>query len=381
MPDKGNVRPRSAAAPLRRELPLTAVTTTPPLNLSHVFADRPLAAGPQPMRFSVHGHAVEIRCDDPALAAVAAAVRQQFAPFTVADFPPGFAPVTGTVEPFDAAIVQRHLSTAAVRFGTTAGPMAEIFHDPTDAERFWLIDDRWGIAELNLLRGRWRAWVLPRPAADATAVAESAVMWPVAQLMRGKGLHLLPAVSVARDGWAALIVAPFGIEPELSVLLDAGYAVIGQRWTAVREEDGRVALLHLPGWVERQWAPRLRYLGTDDAAGTGGRVDLTAGRPLAFLNHAFCSVVLVAEPGRRAAAHLRDLPTAAASNMLRRSWPLVDLQPDRKAVQLSRHLPRRCRCAELQLSREPIDLLRLLDGVRPRQAAPAARQYPVLSAA
>ncbi len=355
-----------------------------PLNLSHLFADRPPAAVPGPMRFSVHGLALEIRCDDPSLAGLAEAVRRQFEPFAVADFPPGFAPVTGTVEPFDAAGVQRHLSTAAVRFGTTAGPTAELFHDPTDGERFWLIDDRWGIAELNLLRGRWRAWVLPRPSIDATAVAESAVLWPVAQLLRGKGLHLLPAVSVARDGWAALVVAPFGIEPELSVLIDAGYGVIGQRWTAVREEDGRVALLHMPGWVERQCAPRLRHL-TPEAHDTAGRYDLTDSRPLSRLNHAFCSAVLVAEPGRRPAAHLRDLPTAAAANMLRRSWPLVDLQPERKAVQLSRRLPRLSRCAELQLSREPIDLLRLLDGVRPRSVVtvPLAmdRRFPILSAA
>ena len=330
------------------------------------------AAGP--MRFAVHGLAAEVRCDDASLAAVAAAVGRQFSPFATVDFPPGFAAVTGTIEPFDAAIVQRHLSTAAVRFGASAGPTAELYHEPPEhggaGERFWLVDDRWGIAELNLVRGRWRAWVLPRPAVDPTAVAESAVTWPIAQLLRTKGLHLLPAVSVARDGWAALIIAPFGIEPELSVLVDAGYAVVGQRWTAVREEDGRVALLHVPGWVERAVAPRLRYLGvdgTDDGTPHGNRVDLTADLPLASQNHAFCSTVLIAEPGRRPAAHLRDLPTAAAANMLRRAWPLVDLQPERKAVQLSRMLPRACRCAELQLSREPTDLLRLLDGVRPRR--------------
>ena len=355
--------------------------TVAPSSLSSVFADRPWVP---PMRFAVHGLAVEVRCDDPALAGVAEAVRRQFGPFAAADFPPGFSAVSGTVEPFDGATIQRHLSTAAVRFPVTAGPTAEIYHDPADAERFWLVDDRWGIAELNVLRGRWRAWVLPRPTIDETAVAEAAVLWPVAQLMRGKGLHLIPAVSVARDGWAALIVSPFGIEPELGALLEAGYAVIGQRWTAVRQEEGRVALLHVPGWVERQVAPRLRYLGMDAAAGeVGGRVDLTAGRGSSAVNHAFCSVVLIAEPGRRPGAHLRDLPTAAAANVLRRAWPLVDLQPDRKAVQLSRQLPRLCRCAELQLGREPTDLLRLLDGVRPRQAAtPAAvRQYPAMSAA
>ena len=74
-------------------------------------------------------------------------------------------------QPFDGAQVQRHLSTAAVRFPCSAGPTADLFYDPVDAERFWLVDDRWGIAELNLLRGRWRAWVLPRPGVDATTVA------------------------------------------------------------------------------------------------------------------------------------------------------------------------------------------------------------------
>ena len=354
------------------------MTDRPPLSSPSIAA---AAAGP--MRFAVHGLAAEVRCDAPELSLVAAAIAKQFAPFATVDFPPGFAAVTGTVEPFDAAVVQRHLSTAAVRFtGASAGPTAELFHDPSDGERFWLIDDRWGIAELNLVRGRWRAWVLPRPSVDATTVAESAVLWPVAQLLRTKGLHLLPAVSVARDGWAALVVAPFGIEPELSVLVDAGYAIVGQRWTAVREEDGRIALLHLPGWVERAVAPRLRYLGVDAAGdAAGNRVDLTAGNPLAQQHHAFCSVVLIAEPGRRPAAHLRDLPTAAAANMLRRAWPLVDLQPERKAVQLSRQLPRRCRCAELQLSREPTDLLRLLDGVRPRQRVVAEPGLSVRSPA
>ena len=353
------------------------MTIRPPLTSSTLSAD-----GAAPLRFAIHGLAAEVRCDDPALAAVAIAVRRQFAPFATGDFPPGFAAVTGTVEPFDAAVVQRHLSTSAVRFHTPAGPTAELFHDPADPERFWLVDDRWGMAELNLLRGRWRAWVLPRPTVDATTVAEAAVTWPVAQLLRGKGLHLLPAVSVARDGWAALIVSPFAIEPELSVLVDAGYAVVGQRWTAVREEDGRLALLHVPGWVERAVAPRLRYLGVDaPTGGDGDRIDLTAGNPLTVQHHAFCSVVLIAEPGRRPAAHLRDLPTAAAANMLRRAWPLVDLQPDRKAVQLSRHLPRRCRCAELQLSREPTDLLRLLDGVRPRGTGRVGRALPHLAVA
>src|SRR5687767_15245632 len=34
--------------------------------------------------------------------------------------------------------------------------------------------------------------------------------------------------------------------------------LVGQRWTAVREEDGKIDLLHLPGRVQRVVTPRLR---------------------------------------------------------------------------------------------------------------------------
>jgi hypothetical protein len=288
-----------------------------------------------------------------------------FSPFEVASWPDGFMPVTGTIEPFDAATVQRHVSPNAVRFpGTT--DMIELYQD---GERFWLVDERWGMAELNLLKGRWRSWLLPQPSTDTALLVETAVIWPLAQLLRGKGLHLLPAVSVARDGWGALIFSPFGIEPELSALARNGYQIIGQRWTAVREEDGRIAMLHIPGWVERQTAPRLRYLGIEPPT---GRLDLTSEIEGTFQNHAFCNLTLITEPGRRPNAHLKELSHAAAINVLRRSWPLVDLHPHRKLAQLPPRLAQASRCAELQLSRDPQDLLRLLEGFRPRPGATAA---------
>jgi hypothetical protein len=318
-------------------------------------------------RFAIHGLALELRCDLPG---VLSEIHTLFHPFEVASWPDGFVPVVGTVEPFDAACVQRHVSPSARRF-ESIHQAVELYQD---GDRFWLIDERWGMSEINLLKGQWRSWLLPHPTADATVCAETAVVWPLAQLLRAKGLHLLPAVSVARDGWGALILSSFGIEPELSALARNGYQIIGQRWTAVREEDGRVAMLHIPGWVERQTAPRLRYQGIEPAI---GRLDLNTEFSTSFQHHAFCDVALITEPGRRPQAHLRELGHSAAINVLKRAWPLVDLRPQHRAGQLPPRLAQSCLCAELQLSRDPQDLLRLLEGIRPpRPSSPMVSLHP-----
>jgi len=327
-----------------------------------------LSETPQTVRrYAIHGLAMELRCDLPA---VLGEIEAMFKPFEVTAWPEGFIPVTGTVELFDAATVQKHVSPAAKRF-SALNHSVELYQDN---ERFWLIDERWGMTELNLLKQSWRSWLLPMPTADATVCAETAVVWPLAQLLRAKGLHLLPAVSVSREGWGALIFSSFGIEPELSALARNGYQIIGQRWTAVREEDGRLAMLHIPGWVERQTAPRLRYLGTEPML---GRLDLTREFAGAFQNYAFCNVALITEPGRRPQAHLRDLSHSAAINVLKKSWPMVDLHPQRRAGQLAPKLALHCRCAELQLSRDPQDLLRLLEGIRPRPTTSNASPHPL----
>jgi hypothetical protein len=317
-------------------------------------------------RFAIHGLALELRCDLPG---IMVEVEAMLGLFEVGSWPEGFTPIVGTVELFDADTVARNVSSAAVRFPSSHHSV-ELYKD---CERFWLIDERWGMAELNLLRGTWRSWVFEHPTADATVCAEDAVIWPLAQLLRDKGLHLLPAISVARGGWGAMIFSSFGIEPELSALARNGYQIIGQRWTAVREEDGQVAMLHIPGWVERQSAPRLRYLGAEAQV---GRLDLTREFAGAFQHHAFCNVALITEPGRRPLAHLRDLSHSAAINVLKRSWPLVDLHPQRRAGQLPPKLALHCRCAELQLSRDPQDLLRLLEGIRPGPSKAKAAELP-----
>jgi hypothetical protein len=318
---------------------------------------------------------------DCAVPTVSAQARRLLEPFAVSGWPDTFGATVGTIRHYDQNEVLRHLSPGARRVAQAGSPTAEMMELYEDGERFWVVDERWGMAEVNLLKGQWRSWLLPRPQLDAVRCCELAVLWPVAQLLRAKGLYLLPAVSAVRDGWSVLILSPFGMEPELTALIRAGYRIIGQRWTAVREEDGRLALLHVPGQVERPVGPRLRSTlapapaggdarGPDDA----GWVDLTAEYPGSWQNHAFCDAVLVIEPGRRPAAQTREAadPSAALS-ALRTAWPMVELMPQRRYGQLALKLAQNCRCCEVQLSRNPKDLLTLLNALRYAPAGGAGK--------
>jgi len=306
-------------------------------------------------RFAVHGYALELHCGVDALRPH---IARFLSPFTVPDWPEGFYPIYGSIQPFDAAAVQRSISSSAVPLAA-ADELIELYQD---GDRFWVVDDHWGMAELNLVKRQWRSWLLPRPSVDALRCVEMSVLWPLAQLLRCKGLHLIPAVSIARQGWGCLILCPFGIEPELSLLMRNGYRIIGQRWTILREEDGRIAMLNMPGVVDYMAVPS-RALGRQ-ADRSNDLLDLTLEFPGSSLNHAFCDSVIIVEPGRRTRAKLRPLSGTATMLRLRRSWPIVDLQPTRQANQLPPKLARLCQCAELQLCRDPSELLPLLDKLR-----------------
>ena len=54
------------------------------------------------------------------------------------------------------------------------------------------------------------------------------------------------------------------------------FRVIGQSWTALREENGRIELLHLPGQVQRPQAPRL---GASFADRTAMWIDTVSEQP------------------------------------------------------------------------------------------------------
>jgi len=236
-------------------------------------------------------------------------------PFLVSGWPEGFVPTEGTIKAFDAAEVNRRLSSTAIPLQNTAGRL-EVY---AERERYWLIDDRWGMAEINLLKNHWRAWILPSPSIDPVAVAEMAAMWPMAQLLRSKGLYLLPAIAVARDHWGLMLISPFGIQAELKSLVRAGFKVIGQQWTALREEEGRIAMLHVPGRIERGGSRRIRSL-TSLAAGPSEWTDLAAEIPGITQFHSFCDAVIFVENGRRPEAWVRPIASGSAQAAARRHW-------------------------------------------------------------
>ena len=302
----------------------------------------------------MHGLAVELVCD---VSWMNEQVRHWLSPFEAEQLPDGIACTTGQVRSYDPAEVMRHLSPSAVPVATP-GQLLELYQE---GERFWLVDDRWGLCEINVLKSSWRSWVLPRPTLDPVRVAEMAVLWPMAQLLRPKGLFLLPAVAAARGGFGVLMLSPFNMEGELRALIHAGYNIVGQRWVAVREEGGRIELLQMPGEIERESSPRLR----DGNLGPASRwVDLTSEHCGVVQAHAYCNAVLVIEPGRRPAAHVTEVAAQRATDAIRRAWPITELHPFRKHGQLPLKLSQMCRSWQGQLSRRPEDLLVLLDSIR-----------------
>ena len=345
----------------------TSFTNDPTATPSSASSAAPASAS-APRRFAVHGPAVEI---DSAVPAVSAEIDRVLGPFAVAGWPDGFTSVSGTVRAYDTAQVVRHVSPAARPLPAQRSlDLAELYEE---GERFWLVDERWGMVEVNFLKGSWRSWVLPRPQLDPVRCAEMAVMWPMAQLLRVRGLYLLPAVSAVRNGFAFLLLCPFGPEPELTALARAGYRIIGQRWTAVREEDGRLALMHLPGRVERglgapvspRVPPHVTFGPAVGQSGPEGRwVDVNGQFPGSAQHHAFCDAVLVADAARRPHAQFRLLEAADALHLLRQAWPIVELHPHRRHSALPARLSQQCRCAEVQLSRNSAELLQLLEDVR-----------------
>jgi len=306
-------------------------------------------------RLVVHGLAVELTCGVDALLPQLLCT---FESFLTPTFPDGFVPMVGQIRPYDAAEVSRSLSPSAVPL-QQGDQLMEIYEE---GEHFWILDDRWGMTQLNLLRGQFRSWILPHPTVDSVRCLDNALFWPLAQLMRGRGLHLIPGISVARGDWGALILTPYGIEPELRVLLEAGYQLLGQRWTAIREEAGKISLLHIPGQVECAHEPRLRIVGS---IAPERWVNLDGAYPDSIRHHAYCQNILVVVPGRRPRARLQELNPILAGATLKRDWPIAELHPHRRGGQLAGRLANHCRVAEVHLSRRADDFIVLMDSIRP----------------
>ena len=308
------------------------------------------------VRLNVHGLAVELRCTLPGVRQMAADL---FAPLIDHEWPDGFQMIDGSIETYDADAVARAISPHADRVAVF-GDSAELWRD---GERCWLLDDAWGLCEINLLKRSWRSWVLPASELDPVRIIEQAILWPMSQVLIAKGLSLVPAASVVHRGRGVLVLSPFSLEPELSCLIESGHGLIGQRWTAVREEAGRPLLLQMPGRVERSPIPQLRQKARSLIAIeplTNEWADLSA-IPNASCRYAWCDLVLLVEPGRRAAARIAPLTGASATAAVRRAWPMPDVSQVNRQGQLAARLAQRASVFQVELSRDPRALLRLLE--------------------
>ncbi|HMB96227.1 MAG TPA: hypothetical protein VKK61_09335 [Tepidisphaeraceae bacterium] len=280
------------------------------------------------------------------------AITRELKNFAVETISTRAAPIHGMIHPFNQREVLRHLSPTATRLNS-GDDLIELYqHD----ERFWLIDDHWGICEINLLKSRWRSWILPDARADATEIFERSMLWPIVQLLRPRGLSIIPAAAVTRDNWGVLILSSFNIEPELSMLVHAGFRVVGQRFAAIRDHAGHVEMLHMPGHVERM------VRSTNGAATQ--RVDLTAELCGSGCEQAVCNAVMVVAPGRRPLSHLNRISPSNATGALRNAWPIVELHPQKRHGELPLRMAKRCRVFDVQLSRNPKDLLSLMEAAR-----------------
>src|SRR6185437_2710408 len=110
-------------------------------------------------RFSLHGTAVGI---DSHVDALGPQLEHTFREFRVTTWKDAAVPITGTIWPYEQTHVLRHMSPTARRVASNSDLM-ELYEED---ERFWLVDDRWGITEINLLKGTWRSWILPNPQLD-----------------------------------------------------------------------------------------------------------------------------------------------------------------------------------------------------------------------
>ena len=237
-------------------------------------------------KFGFHGPAVEIDCNLPSLLP---AIDALLAGLPDARMPATANPLRGTLGAYHHDDIVRHLGPSARHLGHTPQDM-DLYGD---GDRRWLIDERWGMCEIDVPRNQWQSWILPSPKIDAHRLAELSALAPLGMLLGQGGLHLLQAVSVVRDGFATLVVCPFGIEPEQRAMIAGGYKIIGPRWTALREEDGRVAMLSVPGPIER-FAPTSLRIGGEQASW----IDLGREISNSTQSHAFCDAIVFLDSGR-----------------------------------------------------------------------------------
>ena len=134
------------------------------------------------------------------------------------------------------------------------------------------------MSEINVLKGQWKSWILPKPRIDAVRLMDMAVLRPLAMLLKNRGIHLIPAAAVAHDSFAALVISPFGLErnyryslpPAIGSSASAGprFAKMTGVWPcsacpascSKAREQHRAARMDRPDLVQSPVRPALRDL-------------------------------------------------------------------------------------------------------------------------
>ncbi len=290
-------------------------------------------------RFRVHGVPVDLTCS---VGAMTPHVERVMGPFAVPNLTLGSVP-RGTIRPYVLDEVIPTLSESARPVASSA--IGSLYRD---GRRYWLVRrdvrHRRGplrpelLAELGPGRGGRRPDAAHR---ESSALADGAAS-------AAHGVHLIPAASVACGDAGILLLSRYSIERELSYLAASGGRIIGQRWTALRVEDGRVRLLHFPGMVQRSRQPR-RYTASASAFHPFQWADLHEEHPASRQDEARCAGVLIVEASGRDSVTIRELPPEVAPGRLRRVWPLASLEAGSKATSIASVLGntarwRRCSC-------------------------------------
>jgi hypothetical protein len=314
------------------------------------------------LRLNVHGQAVDVRCSLPGLRQV---LLDLLRGLIVHDLPDGFQPIDARIDPYDDNTVARMVSSKARRIGTGDG-LAELWGD---GERFWMLDERWGICEINLLRRSWRACLLTRALNEPIRTIDHVLFWPLSQLLIRHDLLIVPGASVTHRGRGVLLLAPFDLEPELHVFARSGQSVVSQRWSAARFDEARPLLLQLPGRVERAAAPRRGLAHGAMGCSWYDLASLFGTRP-----YAWCDAVVIVEPARRSTGSIRRLRGTSACTALRAAWPVQEIVPGHTTGRLLSLLAQQACIYRAELSRDPTQLLTMLAQTEqtPREPAPEA---------
>jgi hypothetical protein len=300
-------------------------------------------------RLLVHGQAVAVRC---AVPQVSARIEHEFGSILVRTFPTGARPICGFIGPYDGSEVRHRLATEATFLGRAVDGV-ELYRSD---DRYWRIDDRRGLVELCTHRNVWRSWLLADGAADSSGAIETGLLWPAAQLLRPRDLFLMPALSVARDGWGLLILCPYQLDRETRALTDAGFELIGQGWVGLREAAGQLSMLPIRD------RPRRGVGGLRIAA--SAMVGPHPGPMQPRRASGKCDAVLIIEAERRPVPRLRTVNSDQAASALRRAWPMTELHPHRRTGRLPSLLARHCGVYQGQLTPDPRHLLRFANAIR-----------------